>query len=368
MSIIYKNIVNLIGKNISNRIVVLESDDWGSVRISSKNAYQAILNKGYPVDKCPYNSNDALESNQDLEMLFDVLRSVKGSDCKPVVLTANNIVANPNFKKISDSGFQEYHFEPFTETVKRYPNHDMVIELYHQGISEGIMRPQFHGREHVHVFNWLEGLRNGESKAVDIFPYEMFSVFIGEGSTCNKEYLNAMAYYNQSHKEFIEESVISGLQLFESIWGFKSTSVIAPCYQWHLDLEDTFNSCGIKVIQGGRAQISPNLNGLANKAIRHYNGQKNRFNQVYTVRNVFFEPSTDKNRDWVESSLKEISNAFFWKQPAIISSHRLNYIGWLNQKNRDLNLRLLSDLLKKIVKKWPDVIFVSSDQLTKYYN
>jgi hypothetical protein len=228
--------------------------------------------------------------------------------------------------------------------------------------------PQFHGREHVNVPHWLMGLKNAESKAMDTLPHKMFSVFLGEGSNCNKEYLNAMAFYNSSQKEFVEASVISGLAMFESIWGFKSETVIAPCYQWHSDLEKTFYSSGIKIIQGGRAQSSPNFNKEGNTVIRHFNGQTNKLDQIYTIRNVVFEPSTNENKDWVDSSLKEISNAFFWKKPAIISSHRLNYIGWLNPKNRDKNLLLLSILLKNVIKKWPDVIFISSDQLTKFYS
>lgn len=367
-SLIKNTFLNFFGKQIPSKIIVLESDDWGTIRMSSKEAFQSLLKKGYPVDQCPYNTNDALESNQDLEMLFEVLGSIKGSDGNPAVLTANNIVANPDFEKIKDADFQAYYFEPFTETLKRYPVHNRVMDIYKEGIKEGVVQPQFHGREHVHVPHWLEGLRNGVSKATDTFSFNMFSVFLGDGSTCNKEYLNAMAFYDKSQREMIEVSVTDGLQLFESIWGFKSETVIAPCYQWHPNLEETFSSNGIKIIQGGRAQISPNFDKGGNKDIRHFNGQKNKFGQIYAVRNVVFEPSTDKNKDWVDTSLKEISNAFFLKQPAIISSHRLNYIGWLNPKNRETNLLLLNDLLKKIVKKWPDVIFISSDQLTNYYN
>ena len=63
--------LNILGKQISSKVVVLESDDWGTVRMSSQEAFQSLLKKGYRVDQCPYNTNDALESNQDLEMLFE---------------------------------------------------------------------------------------------------------------------------------------------------------------------------------------------------------------------------------------------------------------------------------------------------------
>lgn len=367
-TLLSRNYTNALGSKINPKIVVIESDDWGTIRVSSKKNYQSLLKKGYPVDKCAYNINDGLECNKDLEFLFEVLSKVKDSEGKPAKFTINNIVANPDFKKIKESGFENYFFEPFTETLKSYPKHNNVMKLYKQGISDEVIMPQFHGREHVHVSHWLNGLRNNEKKAIDTFPFQMFSVFLGSNSNCNKEYLNSMAYYNTYEKKTIEDSVYSGINLFEKIWGFKSLSVIPACYQWHESLEEIFNKNGIRIIQGGKAQISPKLGSNNNVIIRHYNGEKNKKGQIFTVRNVNFEPSTNLNKDWVNSAMKEISNAFFWRQPAIISSHRLNYIGWLNEKNRTRNLKYLGELLRKIINKWPDTIFISSDQMIKYYN
>lgn len=368
MKKIIKNISNFLGEKINSKVIVIESDDWGSIRMSSENAFKNLKNKGYPVDQCSYNTNDALESNKDLEMLFEVINNIKGSDDKPAIFTVNNIVANPDFVKIKESGFSEYFFEPFTETLKKYPCHDKVMNLYREGINQSLIMPQFHGREHVHIIHWLNDLKNQEAKAEDAFDQKMFSVFLGSASSCNKEYLNAMAYYSNEQEVVIKDSVKSGLNLFKAIWGFNSDSVIAPCYQWHPSLEDTFYNNGIKLIQGGVAQISPNINGEGNTSIRHFNGQKNKLRQVYTVRNVIFEPSTNLHKDWIDSAMSEISNAFFWNQPAIISSHRLNYIGWLNEMNRTRNLDLLSKLLKRIVNKWPEVKFISSNQMLKYYS
>ena len=66
--------LNLLGKRVNTKIVVIESDDWGTIRMSSKEAFNSLLKKGYPVDQCPYNKYDALESNQDLEMLFLLIK------------------------------------------------------------------------------------------------------------------------------------------------------------------------------------------------------------------------------------------------------------------------------------------------------
>jgi hypothetical protein len=69
------------------------------------------------------------------------------------------------------------------------------------------------------------------------------------------------------------------------------------------------------------------------------------------------------NRDWVDSCLGEINAAFRWRKPAVISSHRVNYIGAHYPDNRDRGLRELKRLLKAIVQKWPEVEFMTSAEL-----
>ena len=56
------------------------------------------------------------------------------------------------------------------------------------------------------------------------------------------------------------------------------------------------------------------------------------------------------------------------KKPAIISTHRVNFIGSIFQKNADENLKKFDYLLKTILKKWPDVEFMTSGELTQILN
>ena len=46
--------------------------------------------------------------------------------------------------------------------------------------------------------------------------------------------------------------------------------------------------------------------------------------------------------------------------PVVISSHRVNYIGRISERNRDENLNLLDKFLAFIVETHPDVVFLSS--------
>ena len=86
-------------------IIVFESDDWGSIRMSNKKDWDELLKIGYPVNKRPYERFDTLESSEDLLALFEVLS--KHYDCRGnhPVITANMLMANPDFEKIKNSGY-----------------------------------------------------------------------------------------------------------------------------------------------------------------------------------------------------------------------------------------------------------------------
>ncbi len=58
--IIGRSLINLLGWRTSRKIVVIESDDWGSIRMPSHDVYTKCLKEGYPVDKNAYERYDSL--------------------------------------------------------------------------------------------------------------------------------------------------------------------------------------------------------------------------------------------------------------------------------------------------------------------
>ncbi len=357
------NLINFPGWNSKRKLVVFESDDWGMIRMATKEAYHKLMQLGYPLDKSIYNKFDALEQNEDLSALMDVLSSVKDKNGNYAKFTINNIVGNPNFEKIKETYFEQYHVEIFTESLKRNTKSDKVVELYKQGLDNGVFQVQFHGREHVHVNNWLKKLRQKDRSFLDAFDHNMFTINDNRGNSCRYECLDSMAAYSSEDMIQIEDSVRDGLKIFKDLWGFQSESIIAPCYTWNSELEPHFKLNGVQIIQGSRAQRQPILGKSNFQVKRHYLGKRNSDKMVFLLRNVNFEQIESNSSNLVGSALKEIETAFFWKKPAIISSHRVNYIGSLSQKNRNQNLMLLKELLDSILKRFPDVEFMSSDEL-----
>ena len=117
---ILRNLLNIPGFRTNRNIVVIESDDWGSIRMHSKKVFNQLLKLGIRVDSCHYNMYDSLESEDDLSLLFEVLSSVKDKNYKPAVLTANAIVTNPDFEKIRKNNFEKYYYKKIKESYKDF--------------------------------------------------------------------------------------------------------------------------------------------------------------------------------------------------------------------------------------------------------
>jgi len=354
---IRRNVRNIPGWKTGRRIVVFESDDWGSIRLPSKQAYDQFKQRGMDLASAVYNRYDSLESNDDLTALFDVLDKHKDIQHRNACFTANMILANPDFEKIKQSGFNIYHYELVQETVKRYPKHDRVIPLYLKGLDAGVFRPQFHGREHVQVNRWLRALRTVDKKL--LYAFDCGTTYSG-----SNDYNFMESFDWDSPDEVIGQRDIlrDGLGLFYSTFGYRSSSFIAPCYTWDPLLESTLEQEGIRHLQGGIYQLMPK-GGFNNYVPRKHVMGERQNGLTYLTRNCFFEPTLVMKKDWIDYTLASVRDAFRWNKPAIICSHRINFVGSIYESNRDRNLKLLDGLLKRILIQWPDVEFMSSDQL-----
>ena len=357
-SVISQNIINALGYRTKRKIVVIESDDWGSIRMPSIDVYEKFIEKGFNIGNTDYNRLDTLENNDDMALLYEVLHSHTDSLNNPAVITANIVVGNPDFDKIRESNFSDYFVEPVSETFRKYPKRDKVLNLWHEGYKNRLFHPQFHGREHVNVVRWMEALQKRTPEIM--FTFDNQTTFSGDG---DYNFMEVLDYNTQDDIKLMKESLKQGLDMFEELFGYRSKSFIPPCYTWDSNVEETLSQAGVKYIQGLFVQLVPT--GTFDNYTRKYHslGSRNKFGQRYLLRNCFFEPSLTKTNAPVNECLRRIDLAFKWNKPAIISSHRINFMGDLDPTNRAVNLKLLDDLLKGIIKRWPDVEFMTSDQL-----
>jgi hypothetical protein len=320
-----------------------------------------MLSKGLEVDRSKFTANDCLESNSDLENLYDLLSKHKDSNRRPVVFTAMCIVANPDFEKIRESGFKEYHYENFADTCKRYPDHDRVLDLWRKGIDEHLIVPAFHGREHLSVSRWLKALQQGNKGLLIAFEHQSYGASLYKGDKI-PEYLGAFHPDYSSDIPALEKVIETGAELFKNNFGYQPTHFIAPNRESPKVLDRTLYNVGIKYLTLSKLRHYP-LGDEKYKWEFNWLGKKNGFGQIIITRNCIFEPSDSNKIDWVDSCMKEIEIAFKWHKPAIINSHRVNYIGFINQQNANFGLKELNRLLSNITRKWPDIEFMTSTEL-----
>ena len=274
----------------------------------------------------------------------------------------NMILGNPDFDAIRAADFEEYVFEDLFDTYRRHYGEELQ-PVWEQASAEGLVRLQFHGREHLNVGLWLNDLQTGHRDTCLAFDQGYFGLPTQTSSPRQKHYLAAFWPTSREHCEDIKGIAEDVLDRFEQLFGFRSRSFIACNYVYPAALEATLNAKGVDLIQGQRGQLRPSSDGSEASIRRGHTGQRNQIGQYYSVRNVMFEPFEDPSYDWVASAMQEIEKAFFWGTPAIVSTHRVNFAGSMQIENRDRNLRLLDTLLRQIIRTWPDVEFATSDEL-----
>lgn len=363
-----KSYVNYQSWRTPRKLMVIESDDWGSIRMPSRLAFRALTKKYKGIADDPYACYDTIANADDLTALFDVLTQFKDRKGKHPVITANTIVANPDFGKIKSSAFETYHYEPFHETIKRQASGDKVLKLWVQGQASGLFVPQLHGREHLHALSWLAELRAGNKALLAAFEHGTWGIPYEAVTKQRRNNLQASldVYGLAGEEQFQADWLKEGGEIFVRFFGYGSTTIIPPAYTWHKRILPLLPALGIKAIQGISIQYQPRLNGRSGYQKRlRFMGQYAGYGMHYLVRNVFFEPSLQPDKDWVSETLSGIQKAFDRQHPAIIGSHRLNYIGALNEKNRSRNLAMLERILAQVVKRWPEVEFVGSGDIIK---
>lgn len=361
-STIINHILSSAGWKTNRKLVVIASDDWGSMRVESAEQKEKLSIAGINMETNRFDKFDTLETNTDMEQLFSVLKSHKDSKNNPAVFTPLTNVANPDFNKIAEDNFARYYYEDFTDTLKRSSERNKVFDYYKQGIKDTIFVPEFHGREHINIAVWMKALQLNNGIARKAFKYN-FS-FPEDKSTSEFEKGFAFAFdgtNNLSEQKLIIED---GLNLFESLFSYKAVFFTAPSMIYNVQLEEQLYKSGIKLIDAPKLQKVPIGNNKYKKRFVYF-GKTNKLGQRYVNRNAVFEPNMNDNNDGVNSCIAKVTEAFKQKKPAIISNHRAAFCGAIDTANRDKGINALDKLLKTILLKWPDVEFVSMRELSK---
>ncbi len=359
------NLKNLPGWRTNRKIVVFSVDDYGNVRLDSKESRQKMDEAGI-IPQNRFDRLDTLETRQDLEMLYETLQSVQDKNNRYAVFTPFALPCNINFEKVEEGWFGEYHYELLPETFQklsaRQPKaYEGAWEILKQGIKEGLMVPQFHGREHLNLKVLEEKLQEGNPELIIPLKNRSFTGISDSGYST----ISAMAafdFWKFDENERLKEIARDGLLRFEEVYGYRPTHFTPPVYNVHPALFGELEDGGIRYVDTAMIKKEHQGEGLYSKRF-NYTGKKISGKQCFIVRNVVFEPTQERSVNWVKFALRQIEAAFRWNKPAIISSHRVNFCGHIDPKNREAGLLALKELLSEIVYRWPDVEFMAANEL-----
>jgi hypothetical protein len=359
------NLKNLRGWRTPRKLVAIAVDDYANVRVASRRARELLIAAGLDLSG-QMDRYDTLETRQDLEALFEVLDSVRDSKGQPAVFTPYALAANADFSGIREDG-AHYHAEPATQTFERLAAeqpraYEGTWALWQDGMARGLVRPQCHGREHLNVALFEHKLKRRAPDLMANLEHDSLAGLSSEPDMPGVGFTHAFGLHSRDELTRHRAILADAFDRFERVWGFRSTTFTPPAQQLHPDLHEEIAKYGVTSIDKPLS-CNRRLGDGARRREVNRSGRQLGHNHVTVVRNVVFEPGKEMGFEPVERALEQINAAFFWRRPAIISSHRVNFCGHLDETNRKNGLEALRRLLQSIIKRWPEVEFVSVDRL-----
>ncbi|EIM77256.1 hypothetical protein A3SI_06704 [Nitritalea halalkaliphila LW7] len=337
---------NIKGWKTKRKLVAFAVDDYGNVRLANLRAKKRLEDSGVALIG-RFDRLDALDTREDYEMLFDVLDSVKDHKGNPAVFTPYALPCNVDFEKTSEAN--TYIPEKLTVTYEKLSAEDTAFAgaypLLLKGIASKMIKPQFHGREHLNINVFNAHLRDKNPIVMaNLNQHSLVSVPMHPDFP-GIRFSYAYAFWKNHENEAHKKNIAEGLKLFEEVYGYSSLTFTPPAQQLASDLYPYIASLGVRGVDKMRQTKRHKGEGVY-VSEKNRLGEKGPGNTIAIVRNCVFEPN-QRPIDWVNFTFKQIEAAFFWNKPAIISSHRVNFSGHIDPANRKKGLEDLKNLLNE---------------------
>lgn len=300
--------------------VVLESDDWGLCAWSPDEQAHRVLDVT-PAFRSAVGllyGRSTLESAADVRSLGELLLACRGADGIAPVWQANTVMAAPDYPRLEKPGHTE---EPLPlvflpETPSRWRREGMWEEVA-SAIEAGVWWPELHGLHHLPAHAWLEALRRREEDACLAWKEQSPICRAVEGS----------GEYDPAEPEALRrEDVATAVEWFTKLFGRAPSSFCPPDYRWDEGLERDAERLGVTTFQGRAERMRSPLPRLR-RLLHRYRWPHRNGRRFYLPPRIAFEPRGDARvtRFGVEPTRTAVRAAWRRGQPAIVSSHRLNY-------------------------------------------
>lgn len=351
---------NLIGWRTDRKIVVFSVDDYGNVRLASSQARDNLERAGVSA-KNRFDVYDGLENQEDIEGLFNVLTQYTDNTSRHPVFTALTNPANLDFEAVLEDREHGYRYEPLYETYRKVHGSDVMMRLWQEGIGNRLLVPQLHGREHLNVPLFERILATGDA-SLEVNLQNRSLARLAHLSRKPLKYTSAYAFRDFGEMERLGRIAADGVDVFEDVFEYRPTQFNAPSKREHTMLHSALAHAGIRFLDQPSFKRELQPHGRS-RVILNWTGKQNKYNQTYLVKNCSFEPTASSSQDAVNDCLKQIDSAFNCRKPAMIGSHRVNFTGVIEEENRRFGLDRLNELIDAIITRWPDVEFMTMDEL-----
>jgi peptidoglycan/xylan/chitin deacetylase (PgdA/CDA1 family) len=303
------------------RAVVLESDDWGLCAwVPDDRAHRALAR--LPAFRSPAGlryGRSTLEGADDVRALSATLLDWRGRDGFPPVWQANTIVANPDFDAMKPPAFEAREL-PLVE-LPGFPARwarPGLWDAVREAEAAGTWWAELHGLHHLPEAAWLDALRRGADDARRAF----------EQASPIAKAVEASGEYDASEpRELRARQVRRALRVFRDVFGRAPTSFCPPDYRFDDWFAEEAAGLGLTTWQG----VAERAGRLPAPIRRRLAGT--RFPRIEGGRfllptRIAFEPAGDADAPGprgLAAAHRAARAAWDRGQPAIVSTHRMNY-------------------------------------------
>lgn len=346
---------HLIGKKTNRKILVFISDDWGDNRISDQ-SLDCIKNNNIEIPERHYLETYA--SSIDLDNLFNVLFKHNDIYGNHACITPFINTSIPNIDSNYNGEFTNYSNKPIHQNLLDFGGSNL-IQTWKNGMINKLFVPELHGGEHTNIALLSDRIAKDDSNVKEYIKCKYYYPFIVASAPIVATYY----FENSAQFNFNSKLLQIAIDNFLHFTGYKPTLFNPPNSIFHTFYYEILKGNGVKYICTHPIRKEPNFKGSLKK--RFFWDGRNLKGITHIISNGAFEPEVSENA--INNCLKQISESFKYGRPAIINTHRFNYVKGRKKNYTQKSLIVLDNLLTDVRRLYPDVEFLSMKDYTRLY-
>lgn len=330
------------------RGVAFESDDWGLCGfVPAASAWDGLALDSLRTGRVPdVYWNSTLEDSGAVADLATLLAQYQGRDGLPALLQPNYIVSSRHFEitatgseNIAGDSWRQYDLPALPPFYQR-PGLWLAVA---EAVRQGVWWPELHGAFHYDPRH--RELAVARNRAARVAATRGILPFPGS--------MRAWELGPWRSRADLERELSHSCDVFATLFGRRPGSVMAPDYTWDNRCEELWQEQGLAVIQGKRQQRHPRyrrgtwLHRLRKTVARAWSRLVHP-RLTYLERNCEFEPlQAGDTRQVTSDCLEQIRRAWGQGEPAIVETHRINFVHTdpaLSTRGRQALAGLLAEL------------------------